>query len=56
MGMSWDTFWAIFSQTHQGSMLWSPISAIFLDFRQNKLAFFSKADATIQFLNDLAML
>jgi hypothetical protein len=31
-----------------GSMLWSQFSAIFANFRQKKLAFFSNTDVTIK--------
>jgi hypothetical protein len=45
--LGWATFWASFSHTHQGSMLWSQFSAIFDNFRQKKLAFFSKTNVMI---------
>jgi hypothetical protein len=40
--MHWATLWTIFSQTHQGSMLWSLFSAIFPNFRRKNWRFSQK--------------
>jgi hypothetical protein len=41
--------WAISSQTHRGSMLWSQSSGIFANFRRKKLSFFSKTTNYFRF-------